>query len=99
MDALACHLGRLRPDLDIRGAFLSLTSPDLPTALSQVATAGAREAHILPLFLFSGKHVSEDIPAQVEALRKAYSGLRIVLLDPIGRDAAFGDFLLKSAGL
>jgi sirohydrochlorin cobaltochelatase len=99
MAALAETLGRMRPDLRIQGAFLSLTPPDLAAALADAAAQGAREAHILPLFLFSGKHILEDIPAQVETLRKAYPDLRIVLLEPIGRDAGFGAFLLNASGL
>lgn len=83
----------------IRGAFLSLTPPDLAQAVEAAIAEGSREVRILPLFLFSGKHVLADIPEQVEALRARHPGVPLTLLDPIGRQAGFGDFLLGAAGL
>lgn len=83
----------------IRGAFLSLTPPDLAQAVEAAIADGSREVRILPLFLFSGKHVLADIPDQVEALRARHSGVSLTLLEPIGRQAGFGDFLLRAADL
>ncbi len=83
----------------IRGAFLSLTPPDLARAVADAIADGAREVRILPLFLFSGKHVLTDIPDQVEALRARHPGISIALLDPIGRQKGFEDFLLRAADL
>jgi len=87
------------PEWDIRGAFLSLTPPDLAQAVEAAIADGAREVRILPLFLFSGKHVLADIPDQVEALRARHPGVALTLLDPIGRRGDFGDFLLGAARL
>jgi sirohydrochlorin cobaltochelatase len=77
----------------VLGAFLSLTPPDLPQAVSRAAALGAREIRILPLFLFSGKHVLGDIPDQVEALRKSHPDLLLELRDPIGQHPDFANFL------
>lgn len=82
----------------VLGAFLSLGEPDLAGAVRDAAGLGARDIRILPLFIFSGKHVLGDIPGQVEALRRAHPGLAITLLDPIGRHGDFADFLRRAAG-
>ena len=93
------NMGKSGAGLDIRGAYLSLSDPDLATACGEAVDAGAGEIHILPLFLFSGKHVLGDIPDQVETLKTRHPGVNVVLLDPIGRHPEFPDFLLKAASL
>ena len=84
--------------LRVLGAFLSLAAPDLSEAVRDAAGQGARDIRILPLFLFSGKHVLEDIPGLLEEMRKAHPGLAITLLDPIGRHGDFATLLLRAAG-
>lgn len=85
--------------LRVLGAFLSLTAPDLAEVVRDAVGQGARDIRILPLFLFSGKHVLGDIPAQVESLRQTHPGLAITLLDPIGRHSDFATFLRQAAGV
>jgi sirohydrochlorin cobaltochelatase len=82
----------------VLGAFLSLAAPDLAAAVRDAAGGGAREIRILPLFMFSGKHVLGDIPDQVDSLRRDHPGLAITLLEPIGRHGDFAGFLLRAAG-
>lgn len=98
MRELAGRLSARKKDLDVRGAFLSLSEPDLSQAVQAAADQGSREIRILPLFLFSGKHVLGDIPEQVEALRARHPDLTLTLLPAIGRDDGFADFLLQVAG-
>jgi sirohydrochlorin cobaltochelatase len=65
-------------------AYMELTSPSLEDV---VATLGAevRYVAVLPLFLAVGRHLRQDVPAQIEALQS--DDLRIELLPPIGDDA------------
>jgi sirohydrochlorin cobaltochelatase len=99
MRDLAERISRSRPDIGVRGAFLSLTDPDLPTAVRDAVAGGAKVIAVLPLFLFSGKHVLEDIPAQMERLRASLPGIRLDLLPAIGSHPRFPDFLLGMTGL
>lgn len=82
----------------VQSAFLSLAAPDLAQAVREAADQGAKDIRILPLFIFSGKHVLGDIPDQVEALRKSRPGLRLTLLDPIGQHPDFAAFLHRAVG-
>lgn len=95
--ALADSLQAAGGWLSVEGAFLSLLAPDLPAACAAAVAAGARQVHVLPLFLFSGKHILADIPEQVEALRAAHPGLHVILLDPIARHPDFTAFLRRAA--
>jgi sirohydrochlorin cobaltochelatase len=100
MRDLACRVEAMpgASGLRVLGAFLSLAEPDLAEAVRDAAGQGARDIRILPLFLFSGKHVLEDIPGLLEESRKTHPGLAITLLEPIGRHGDFGTFLLRAAG-
>lgn len=99
MRELASRMEALAPASGLRvlGAFLSLAAPDLAEAVRDAAGQGARDIRVLPLFLFSGKHVLGDIPDQVESLRQAYPGLALTLLEPIGRHGDFAAFLRRAA--
>ena len=98
MTELAARLQAASTGLTVLPAFLSLLEPDLPQAVASAVRAGAEEIHILPLFLFSGKHVLEDIPALVERLRAAHPQIRLSLREPLGRHGGFFDLLLQAGG-
>ena len=98
MEELAAKLQASSPGLRVKSAFLTLLEPDLAKAVGDAADAGAREIHVLPLFLFSGKHVLEDIPAIMEGLRTRHPGIALNLREAVGRHPGFFDFLRKAGG-
>jgi sirohydrochlorin cobaltochelatase len=51
-------------------AFLEFMTPDLPTACSELARAGANRIVVVPLFLGTGGHLREDLPALLDAARE-----------------------------
>ncbi len=61
--AVANRLTRLRPDLDVRLAFLELNEPNLIDVLAGLPDA--RRAVITPLLLASAYHARLDIPRQI----------------------------------
>jgi sirohydrochlorin cobaltochelatase len=99
MEKLAAKLQHSRKGMLVKPAFLSLIKPDLATALDEVASQDLIQAHILPLFLFTGKHILEDIPELIQASRIRHPKVKLVLHKPIGRHAGFADFLLQAGGM
>lgn len=99
MGKLAAKLQREKKGILVKPAFLTLIKPDLAQALMEAAAAGAREAHVLPLFLFTGKHVLEDIPALIKESRSKHPKMKLILHKPIGRHPGFAAFLLEAGGL
>jgi sirohydrochlorin cobaltochelatase len=99
MRELAKGLQKKAQGLKVSGAFLELARPTLPQAVAAAARAGAREIRVLPLFLFTGKHAGEDIPALVDGLQAAHPRLRLALLPAIGRHSGLLDLLKLAAGL
>jgi sirohydrochlorin ferrochelatase len=68
----------------VEAAFLQMAQPDLREAVDRCVKAGSARIAVLPFFLFPGAHVLEDIPKAVDALRRAYPAVEIVLAPHLG---------------
>ncbi len=64
--ALVKKFSELRPKCLVEGAFLQISKPTVPQAIKKCAAAGAGRIFVIPLFLFPGRHVKEDIPRYIE---------------------------------
>ena len=91
--ALCQALGRKHPET-ILPAFLSVGHPTLAEALTKAGQI-SEQIRVLPLFLFSGKHLNEDIP-QIISEFETESGKPVHLLPAIGHHPKFMD-LVQSA--
>jgi sirohydrochlorin ferrochelatase len=68
-------------------AGLEFTRPSLSEALEELTTRGVSEVVVVPLFLFDGRHVLEEIPELVDAERLRWPGVRVVLAKTLGLDS------------
>ena len=68
------------------GAFLEITPPDIPTAISQAVDRGARSVVLLPYFLLAGNHTSRDIPEIMDRARSTHPGVTLTMTAPLGPD-------------
>jgi len=75
-------------------ASLQFNKPDLPEAIGAAVNRGARKIVIVPLFLYNGIHMQEDIPAVIEEERAKNPGLEIVLASNLGADNRIVDIVL-----
>ncbi len=78
----------------VRCGFLELAQPSIPDAIGECVAAGGREILVLPYFLSAGRHVSEDIPREVNLASARYPNARIRVLDYLGADPAVPELLL-----
>lgn len=78
-------------------AFLELAEPSIPQGVQRCIDAGAREVLVLPYFLAAGRHVTEDIPAQLLEKREEHPGVEIRVCDYLGKSPAVEDALLELA--
>lgn len=78
-------------------AFLEIAHPLIPQGVQTCIEAGAREVFALPYFLAAGRHVLEDIPAELQKKRDEHPGVRIHLCDYFGRSRDVVKLLLDSA--
>jgi sirohydrochlorin ferrochelatase len=75
-------------------AFLELAEPDIPTGIDLCVESGARTVTAVPYFLSAGRHVAEDIPAELEKGRLKHRAVTVHLSDYLGKHASVPDLLL-----
>ncbi len=83
---------RRHPGWKIAHAFLELAEPSIPRALEKLS-ASSGEILVLPLFLFTAKHVRQHIPEILAAFRKTHPKVKVKIAKPLGADGKLLDIL------
>jgi sirohydrochlorin cobaltochelatase len=97
METVAARLRALQPGVPVRCAYLELDTPGLESAAGELIAQGAEQVTIVPMFLGTGRHAREDLPALVERLRSAYPTVAFVLQKPVGEDGRVVELLANIA--
>ena len=92
----------IRPELDIRGAFLDLSAPRLTDVLAALHGEGHRDVVVVPLLLGSAYHARVDVPALVHETTARLPRLSVSVAGVLGPDprlesVAFGRLLAAGA--
>ena len=82
MRKVARQLRRDRLYSEVCCAFLEVSLPSIPEAISNCVEKGAAEVRVLPYFVLTGKHVTGDIPRIVAAEAKKHRPQARILLCP-----------------
>lgn len=90
---LAALAGPLFATVDC--GFLELASPSIPEALLNCIANDSRDIIVLPYFLSQGRHVTEDIPAQVALVTAQYPHINISIAPYLGASPLLGTVLLS----
>jgi sirohydrochlorin ferrochelatase len=78
-------------------AFLELAEPSIPEGIRAAIHTGARQLVVLPYFLSAGRHVSKDIPDEVNSVRPEYPHVEISLAPYLGASAEIARLLVMQA--
>ncbi len=81
----------------VKFAFLELADPSIPEGINQLAEVGAKEITVVPYFLSAGRHVTEDVPAEVQKGVENHPDIKIVISDYLGANSEIANLLLESA--
>ena len=65
-------------------AFLEITEPSISEGVLGCVRKGAKHITVLPYFLAAGRHVSVDIPAEIEKARQEYPQVQITSTPYLG---------------
>ena len=96
--ALTDSLGGIQSDYDhVDCAFLELAAPSIPDGIRRAIDAGADELVVLPYFLSAGRHVSKDIPGEVDSVRAEFPNVRISLAPYLGASPQIANILMTQA--
>ena len=95
--AVADRLFVLCPDTMIRLAYLEFMSPTLIAAGEEVASLGASQVTVVPMFLGAGGHVRRDLPALVDTLQQRFPDVQWRLVAAMGENTAVIDAMAREA--
>ncbi len=79
--------------------FLELADPPLAQALDAAASTGASEVIVVPYFLAAGRHVSDDVPSEVDACRARFPHVSFRVTPHLGAVESLAGVVLDVAGL
>jgi sirohydrochlorin ferrochelatase len=80
----------------VLAAFLELAEPLIPAGVQYCLDSGMEEVVVLPYFLSAGRHVVEDIPAEVAKVDNS-SGAAIRIAPYLGGAEGLNEILLAQA--
>jgi len=97
MEAVAERVAQRDPEVAVSCAYLEMMLPDLPSASLALMARGATSIRVVPMFLGIGKHLREDLPKLMEALREAHPEIDFTLDIAVGEQPAVVELLAEIA--
>jgi sirohydrochlorin ferrochelatase len=78
----------------VEQAYFQFLKPNLGESIESLANKGCKKIVILPFFLFSGNHVTHDIPKIIKEEEKKYKDIEFVMTKSLGEDSRIIDIVL-----
>ena len=92
---LCATLAAQAPDTRFAHAFLN-QEPKLEAAAATLVAAGCTHIRVLPLLVFIGRHMIDDVPAALERVRALHAGVEFALDPYLFRQPGFAGLLASS---
>ncbi len=86
IEAVAALIRAQHPSRNVACAYLELCAPTLAQACHELIGKGATQITVVPMFLGTGKHAREDLPALIHALREQHPRVQFKAQPAIGED-------------
>ncbi|MFW0884130.1 sirohydrochlorin chelatase [Candidatus Acidulodesulfobacterium sp. H_13] len=83
------------PDEYMECAFLEFAEPNINDALENAANGGSNLIYVIPYFLYSGNHVSRDIPNILKEFSVKYPNVNIKYGDYLGIDEKLSELAIE----
>lgn len=74
------------PEVLIETAYMEFCEVNLEKGLDKLVETGADDIVVIPYFLFTGVHIREDIPSEIDAYRLKHPNIKISLGSTLGAD-------------
>lgn len=78
----------------IEPSYLQMYSPNFHASVKKAINKGCKKIVVVPFFLFTGNHVSRDIPREIEREAKLYQGVEFIYAKNIGDDPRISEIVL-----
>ena len=97
IEAVASHIQKIAPEVQVRCAYLELNLPDLPASAAELAALGVNTITVVPMFLGVGRHAREDLPLLMTALRQRHPHIEFELRPAIGEELQMIELMARIA--
>ena len=94
LDSLTKKVTDRATDQRVIPAYLQFSPNSLDKAVEQLVGEGVTRIKVIPMFLFDGIHVTEDIPEELEAMGERYPEVDIRMSRHLGDDDRIADIIL-----
>ncbi len=84
---------RLLPEYLVFLAYLQLREPDLNSLIKDLTAEGVREVIIIPIFLFAGNHILEDIPKLLKEAEERFPDFSLKIGRHLGPDPSIAKLI------
>lgn len=74
----------LRPELKVAIGFLELSEPLLEASIAALASQGATQIRVVPIFFAPGRHVLKDLPLLLGNAIEQYPGIEFEVAECVG---------------
>jgi sirohydrochlorin ferrochelatase len=78
----------------VHSAYLQFSEQNLEKGIEYLVNKGATNIKVMPMFLFDGVHVTEDIPNELNEISRKYKDIDIMLTGHIGDDDRIADIIV-----
>ncbi|MBN2239897.1 MAG: precorrin-8X methylmutase [Dehalococcoidales bacterium] len=96
MEHLVTEVSSMLPSgIIVAWGALQFNQPDLNEAVATLIKTGTKRIIVMPYFLFSGNHITEDIPEAVDELKKQYPECMFVMTKPMGMESTFPSYIAQ----
>ncbi|MCX7746412.1 MAG: CbiX/SirB N-terminal domain-containing protein [Clostridia bacterium] len=75
-------------------AFLQFSEQDLEAGIDHLVKNGAKSIKIVPMFLFDGVHVTEDIPNELKKISEKHKDIEIRMSEHLGDDDRIAEIIV-----
>lgn len=92
-----CHSvkARIGTGAKVIWAALQFNHPSLAEAVDACVEEGVRRVVIMPYFLFEGMHITHDIPAIIDDIRRKNAAVEIIVTRSLGYEESLTDLVTK----
>lgn len=84
---------RVAPDVRVRMAGFEFTRPSIPETIDMLVAEGSRRMVIVPFFLFDGKHITVEIPEELDKIRARYPDVDLTYAKTLGVDMRLAEIV------
>ena len=83
----------------IEPAFLEFANPTLEDSVIKSINNNCLEVYVYPYFLNSGRHVTSDIPEEVDLLKEKYPKVTFTVLTHFGQSLKINEIILSDTNI